>query len=1000
MTPAEIEQELPIDPGPPDGAIRWPPIGPIVIGILPILLLCPLVFFEGPVKWIGAHPVWSFLIGAGVLAVWLARFGAKFARGLDFLVRTADFWLNRTYGPRLKEGPLRDKVRLLCKCGGFLKGYSAPIILWTFLTLAIAILGPARSQLNDPWALLQKVSWQPVVACLIVITLVSAGFVLFSWWKPWLRLFTNVLILSAIAVVCCWLSFTAAGSNDQSVAEADHLIYPHVFLLFAGVACGLAYLSRFLASGLMSRFKEAHRRAWTLAGPLGRVELFGSPERPRFTLGNVLRSAVETPLRNPHLFLFPIAVVVLLTPHAFMTFWGVVTALFAWSVLAAAGVHDRLSSLLEALTRNFFQGVLWAASIFVIVLAACRLFDFSYVATVVNSTSFASLLAFIVSIYATLWFYKYWVGYSLCEQMLDILRPGPNQDEQGKAQLEYAIEPGYKHTAVLEQGRFVQVHGTRFAAVGTYEHDGTASGAAWEFYNPVALFEAIVKKQPDHPGAVVENFGLSDLRQRVYFYNVFLDALVALSLAVFLWWGQTQRAKAELAAAKHAPGVFKFDDVLFGKQDGSSGDREKPKALILVAVSGGGTRAALYGGAVFRALNEFGALKDVQLCSGVSGGSTAIAHLALHRALLTDPNKKVEAWNDYRDAMSAPFIDEVLCGTLEWRVARGTRMGTLLDESFRRHLERKLTQGQGVNLADATVGVIFNTTLAGTQTPKTQPDPTNAGSRLIVTNLALGAQTFPTLGFPGAQGEFLPYVVVQDPTARLTTGAALSANFPPVFSNAKVDLKENGVVVDTHWVTDGGVAENRGDISLLYVLLDALNREKAAANRRVPLPVVIVIAEASGVSLDFTEDRGLGSMLGASGRFANQLMVELLEKIERKYNDLKGESLQVHYLPMPLVLRSRGGVGTHWMMPAFVTLANPRDRTKTMIITGKQASQMIMDLYVADGKRDKDSLSNELKQAWEWIDGTDAEPRFAEHRLAWIQLVETLKKLRYVESPP
>ena len=191
--------------------------------------------------------------------------------------------------------------------------------------------------------------------------------------------------------------------------------------------------------------------------------------------------------------------------------------------------------------------------------------------------------------------------------------------------------------------------------------------------------------------------------------------------------------------------------------------------------------------------------------------------------------------------------------------------------------ERLPERSTVVNLADAKLGVIFNTTLAGTEPANKPPDPTNAGSRLIITNLAVNNQAFPTLGFPGADGQFLPYVVVQDPAARLTTGAALSANFPPVFSNARIDLKQNGKVVETHWVTDGGVAENRGDISLLYVLLDALKRENAA-KKRVPRPVLIIIAEASGVSLDFSQDRGLGSMLGASGKFANQLMARAARK--------------------------------------------------------------------------------------------------------------------------
>ena len=97
----------------------------------------------------------------------------------------------------------------------------------------------------------------------------------------------------------------------------------------------------------------------------------------------------------------------------------------------------------------------------------------------------------------------------------------------------------------------------------------------------------------------------------------------------------------------------------------------------------------------------------------------------------------------------------------------------------------------------------------------------NAGSRLILTNLLIDDETFPAKGFRGVTSEYLPYVIVQDTDQRLACGAALSANFPPVFSNAAIDLYQNERcnVVDRHWVTDGGASENRGVISLLYVLL-------------------------------------------------------------------------------------------------------------------------------------------------------------------------------------
>jgi hypothetical protein len=337
-------------------------------------------------------------------------------------------------------------------------------------------------------------------------------------------------------------------------------------------------------------------------------------------------------------------------------------------------------------------------------------------------------------------------------------------------------------------------------------------------------------------------------------------------------------------------------------------------------------------------------------------------------------------------------------------MAEGTRMGTLLDESFHRHTYRstKVPPGprvpleQGMTLKDAQLGVVFNTTLAGTKLTNKAADPTQAGYRLVVTNVRTDANTFPIkqTRFPELATEYLHYVVVDDPQARLTTGAALSANFPPVFSNAAVDVKA-GADAGRYWVTDGGAAENRGALSLLYILLQALREEarKPEGQRRPPLPIQIVIAEASAVSLDFTQDRGVGAALGAAEKFASELGLELLRKVRVEYVDnLKGkpDELDVHFLPMPLVLRSRGGVGTHWKLPAYVTIANPLDKNDTLILSDIQTRALIMDLYLPEGDRYLDKAQGAEKKlldlAWTWIEGTEADERYRQHRENWKQL--------------
>jgi hypothetical protein len=128
-------------------------------------------------------------------------------------------------------------------------------------------------------------------------------------------------------------------------------------------------------------------------------------------------------------------------------------------------------------------------------------------------------------------------------------------------------------------------------------------------------------------------------------------------------------------------------------------------------------------------------------------------------------------------------------------------------------------------------------------------------------------------------------------------------------------------VIRRYWVTDGGATENRGVISLLYVLQGMLNDCAGSPLCAGPQPDLhVVVADASALSFDYQPDRGVGAKLGASSKFSGQLMIDLANSATRSYQALGKGRLTLSYLPMPTLLRSRGGLGTHWMMPAQVTL--------------------------------------------------------------------------------
>jgi hypothetical protein len=266
-------------------------------------------------------------------------------------------------------------------------------------------------------------------------------------------------------------------------------------------------------------------------------------------------------------------------------------------------------------------------------------------------------------------------------------------------------------------------------------------------------------------------------------------------------------------------------------------------------------------------------------------------------------------------------------------------------------LERPSENADRTLAAVDDLGLIFNTAIAGhlycpacrqqndfpraARNHRNATRGTMAGGRLVITNLESGD------GFPrGPTTLNLPYVVIRAPDMQLTRAAALSANFPPVFSNAALDVDRR----DRYWITDGGAVENRGLISLLLALRGALEKPLHEAG---PLPDIhIVMVEASSGSNRYVQDRGIGSKFGAPAKIANQLIRELLDQAARLYRG----RLYYHELPMPEFLRIDGGLGTHWMLPRNVEMRIPDGRAgdsekKTRILDAMAVRHIIDGLH-------------------------------------------------------
>jgi hypothetical protein len=245
-------------------------------------------------------------------------------------------------------------------------------------------------------------------------------------------------------------------------------------------------------------------------------------------------------------------------------------------------------------------------------------------------------------------------------------------------------------------------------------------------------------------------------------------------------------------------------------------------------------------------------------------------------------------------------------------------LATLLAESLDRSVWPPDESGRipehDARLSACPVGLVLNTTLSGEYPPpwldgsdgqsdlrfaSLNASGVRAGSRLIFTNLNLssnfgrrkelqrfknppaGLQAPPARmpGMPADRWENLTYEIAADPKISVCVAAALNANFPPVFPNAPVDREqiingEKGALdrewTSRYWVTDGGAEKNKGEVTLLYVLQDTIQKElKSPLSDSTPLPDIhVIVVEASAGSIRYAHDQGVGAASGARARLA------------------------------------------------------------------------------------------------------------------------------------
>jgi hypothetical protein len=836
-------------------------------------------------------------------------------------------------------------------------------------------------------------------------------------------------VQAAMLIVAGSLLWFCVARPDAS--EANQTPYLHIYGVFACLLVIIASLAPSIARWQVGSISPETRKLYR--DSLSEIELFpGSRTDPSMSARRIV-AALATGIfyHLMHFLLLP-SIFALMVPSRYLpgTFLGG-CLVSAW-LLMTGNFSSRWQAMVDKVRGAFLDGTPLLVSITVIGLAILRLARVQYVATVLDAATFGVIFTWVVMAFALLWWFEYSINGSIAVELLGVL-DGQNRNRPEEVHYPATKIPEAARTVEITH-RFIAAHGAgRFVALGWFrDKDSQQPTAAFETYDLIELFSRLTP-------AGLDDFW-HDMKRRIQLYFLTLNFLVALTLGIgFLYSGHGDRANTvqSIVSAKPAAETAHLSNLANQLKN------HKTTPVFVVAASGGGTRAALFTATALEGLYKLGVAGDVVLLSGVSGGGVAAAYFFSHRDALTgDKSTAAPEWQRFKDRMADNFIEDVLEGAGEWRIVSQEPLGRLLVESFQRRLF-DTQHGQATLGDNDAIALILNTTIAAHPredsdllrnefAASTQPNQTcislhrpyslMAGGRLIFTNLQ-DTLAFPPRGStkPAATSELsmpdvrLPYVVVNDPTVQIAAAAALNANFPPVFTNARVDvpseIPDSNCPTRTYYVTDGGAQENLGLVSALYALRRSL-RELAPSD----IPEIHIIAvEASATGYDYGPDRGFGAASGAKDRITGGLTQELLNEIEHLIIEKTGDPLhiQIHDLALPLAFRSRGGFGTNWMFPESILIANPRvpapaewyshfvpsallSEPLDSALTKVSLTHLWTKLHDPDVDFCKTSWRPEERRVADWICGgaNSAGPAPDIHITEWRRLVEAVRRIK------
>jgi hypothetical protein len=755
----------------------------------------------------------------------------------------------------------------------------------------------------------------------------------------WTFLWLTGLWLAGVASLLPW----ATAENAKEAVPGPYLQSTWIVL---GVLVLIAFLGRPFAwrrlQALPARTDDSFKAALGTKLLLNVLEDSSAPSENQFTAA--LLTGIGT--RPLQVLLLP-ACFAITVPHAWLLEFVGPAFFFSGMMSTYAAMRDRWQQVLRGVERWFFVGLPLPVSVLVIVLGFLRIFNESYVSTVLEAAPIGTIFTGIVIAYLSAWFFEVWINRWMAEAVLKYL--GAKSEAIGSGVYTVLGNTTQNGTWSVGPDRVFYIHGPGRIGVQGWQGCSSANNSfkheeRFANYTFLELFRQLAGDGEEDRKFIDE----LQRQLRVYYYS--LNACVAIAIAGLIfahnWMSAPERAVPAIRAS--APTHDGVD--LAAKLTGTS------EPAIIVAASGGGTRAALYTAYALGGLESLGQAHNIVLISGASGGGAAAAAFVerFHTLTTTAPSADpANPWSDYRHGVTEPFIEDVLDGMNELRISTGVPMGQLLIESMERRLYDHGTFGNPNAQAGAPKdrpALILNSTISGHPAHDSAmlggraawddghqgcqsnltPFGWLSGARLVYTDLGEG--NFAQFDDEHAPDVRLPFEVINDPRVELAQAAALNANFPPVFPNAKITIERGPdatapiegcpATESAYFVTDGGATENLGLMSALVALRNTL-RSLNDTQWQTLRPLHVIAIEASAVDYEYQEDRGVGAATGGSKeRLAGAVTQLLVEAIDQQLTTHGKQPLAVHFLPLPLAFRSRGGFGTHWMYAQSFTVAN------------------------------------------------------------------------------